>query len=141
MGASGRSGRAWESARQAHPRVESGCNVTARGRAPQSTSLSVSGLPVGVTASFGKNPINSGESTQLVISAVLTAMTGAFQFYALKKELVDTGKMTYKQYHDAVLHENAMPVEMVRAILTNQPLTRDYKTQWKFYKVSTLEKK
>ncbi|MCW5911341.1 MAG: DUF885 family protein [Cyclobacteriaceae bacterium] len=64
----------------------------------------------------------------------LAYMTGAFQFYALKKELVDSGKMTYKQYHDAVLRENSMPVEMVRAILTNQPLTRDFKTTWKFYK-------
>ncbi|HNR72779.1 MAG: hypothetical protein UZ12_BCD005002414 [Bacteroidetes bacterium OLB12] len=64
----------------------------------------------------------------------LAYMTGAFQFYALKKELVDSGKMTYKQYHDAVLRENSMPVEMVRAILTNQPLTRDFKTNWKFYK-------
>lgn len=64
----------------------------------------------------------------------LAYMTGAFQFYALKKELVDTGKMTYKQYHDAVLQENSMPVEMVRAILTNQPLTKDFKTSWKFYK-------
>lgn len=64
----------------------------------------------------------------------LAYMTGAFQFYALKKELVDTRKMTYKQYHDAVLHENSMPVEMVRAILTDQPLTRDFKSSWKFYK-------
>lgn len=64
----------------------------------------------------------------------LAYMTGGFQFYALKKELVDSGKMTYKQFHDAVLRENSMPVEMVRAILTNQPLTRDFKTSWKFYK-------
>ena len=64
----------------------------------------------------------------------LAYMTGAFQFYALKKELVDSGKMTYKQYHDAVLQENSMPVEMVRAILTNQSLTKDFKTSWKFYK-------
>ncbi|MBS1559712.1 MAG: DUF885 family protein [Bacteroidetes bacterium] len=63
----------------------------------------------------------------------LAYMTGAFQFYALKKELVDSGKMTYQQYHDAVIRENAMPVEMVRAILTNQPLTRDFKTSWRFY--------
>jgi hypothetical protein len=63
----------------------------------------------------------------------LAYMTGAFQFYALKKELVDSGKMTYKQYHDAVMHENSMPVEMVRAILTNQPLSRDFKTSWRFY--------
>jgi len=26
-----------------------------------------------------------------------------------------------------------MPVEMVRAILTNQKLTRDFKSSWKFY--------
>jgi hypothetical protein len=64
----------------------------------------------------------------------LAYMTGAFQFYALKKELVDSGKMTYKQYHDAVLRENSMPVEMVRAILTNQPLTRDFKSSWRFYR-------
>jgi uncharacterized protein DUF885 len=61
-------------------------------------------------------------------------MIGGLQFYALKKELVDSGKMTYKQYHDAVLRENEMPVEMVRAILTNQNLPKDFKTNWKFYK-------
>lgn len=63
----------------------------------------------------------------------LAYMTGAFQFWALKKELVDSGKMTYKQYHDAVLQLNAMPVEMVRAILTSQKLDKDFKTSWRFY--------
>jgi uncharacterized protein (DUF885 family) len=63
----------------------------------------------------------------------LAYMTGAFQFYALKKELVDSGKMTYKQFHDAILKENCMPVEMVRAILTNQHLQRNFKTNWRFY--------
>lgn len=63
----------------------------------------------------------------------LAYMTGAFQFYALKKELVDSGKMSYKQFHDAILKENSMPVEMVRAILTNQKLKRDFKTNWRFY--------
>ncbi|RYY16322.1 MAG: DUF885 family protein, partial [Chitinophagaceae bacterium] len=60
-------------------------------------------------------------------------MIGGLQFMALKKELVDTRKMSYKQYHDAILHENSLPVEMLRAILTNQPLTRDFKTNWRFY--------
>ncbi|WP_416866109.1 MAG: DUF885 family protein [Imperialibacter sp.] len=60
-------------------------------------------------------------------------LTGGLQFYALKKELVDGGQMTLKQYHNAVLHENAMPVEMVRAILTNQTLPKDFKTSWRFY--------
>ena len=63
----------------------------------------------------------------------LAYMVGGLQFYALKKELVDSGKMTYKQYHDAVMHENSMPVEMVRAILIDQPLKKDFKTSWKFY--------
>lgn len=62
-------------------------------------------------------------------------MIGGMQFYALKKELVDSGKMSYKQYHDAVLKENMMPVEMVRAILTNQQLPKDFKSSWRFYKL------
>ena len=60
-------------------------------------------------------------------------MMGGLQFYALHKELVDSGKMTNKQFHDAVLRENRMPVEMVRAILTDQKLPQNYKTTWKFY--------
>jgi len=63
----------------------------------------------------------------------LAYMIGGLQFFALKKELVDTKKMTYKQYHDAILHENGMPIEMLRAILTNQPLKKDFKTNWRFY--------
>ncbi|MEJ1237553.1 DUF885 family protein [Chryseolinea sp. T2] len=63
----------------------------------------------------------------------LAYMTGALQFYALKKELVDSGKMTMKQYHDAVMRENAMPVEMLRAVLTNTSLPKNFKTSWRFY--------
>lgn len=64
----------------------------------------------------------------------LAYMVGGMQFYALKKELVDSGKMSYKEFHDAVLVENSMPVEMVRALLTNQSLPKDFKTNWRFYK-------
>ena len=67
----------------------------------------------------------------------LAYMTGGFQFLALKKELVDSGKMTHKQFHDAVLQINAMPVEMIRAILTNQKLAKDFKTNWRFYALSS----
>ncbi|MBW8687548.1 DUF885 family protein [Chitinophaga rhizophila] len=62
-------------------------------------------------------------------------MIGGLQFMALKKELVDSGKMTYQQYHDAVMKENSLPVEMVRAILTNQQLGKDFRTSWRFYKL------
>ncbi len=42
---------------------------------------------------------------------------GALQFRALYAELVDSGKMTNRQFHDAVLQLNSMPVEMIRASL------------------------
>lgn len=63
----------------------------------------------------------------------LAYMTGAFQFYALKKELVDSKKMTYKQFHDTIMQQNSLPVDMLRAVMTNQQLTRDYQSNWKFY--------
>jgi hypothetical protein len=64
----------------------------------------------------------------------LAYMVGGLQFYAMKQELVDSGKMTFKQYHDAVMNESSMPVEMVRVLLTNQELKKDFKTSWRFYK-------
>jgi uncharacterized protein (DUF885 family) len=63
----------------------------------------------------------------------LAYMVGGQQFYALKKELVDSGKMSFKEFHDAILRENGMPVEMVRAILMKQQLKKDFVTGWKFY--------
>jgi hypothetical protein len=55
------------------------------------------------------------------------------QLHALHKELVDSGKMTNRAFHDTILKENRIPIEMARAILTKQKLTRDFKSSWKFY--------
>jgi len=41
--------------------------------------------------------------------------------------------MTNRAFHDAVLRENSIPVEMIRASLTNQRLAKDFTTSWKFY--------
>jgi len=60
-------------------------------------------------------------------------LMGALQIRALRKELVDGHKMTERQFHDAILHEGPMPVELLRADLMRQTLTRDFKTSWKFY--------
>ncbi len=60
-------------------------------------------------------------------------LLGGLQIYALHKEVVGSGKMTNRAFHDAILKENRIPIEMVRAILTKQRLTRDYTTNWKFY--------
>jgi uncharacterized protein (DUF885 family) len=59
-------------------------------------------------------------------------MLGALQFRALHHELVDSGRMTDREYHDAILKEGTMPVAILRAILTNQKLTPDFKSDWRF---------
>lgn len=59
-------------------------------------------------------------------------MIGGMQFRALHAELVESGEMTAREFHDAVIQRGRMPVEMVRALLTEQSLTRDYATSWRF---------
>jgi uncharacterized protein (DUF885 family) len=58
---------------------------------------------------------------------------GGLQFYNLHRELVGGKKMTNRQFHDAILKEGRIPVEMVKAILTKQKLSKDFKTNWRFY--------
>ncbi len=60
-------------------------------------------------------------------------MMGGLQFYNLHRELVGSKKMSNRNFHDAILKEGAIPVEMVRAILTKQKLSRDFKPNWRFY--------
>jgi hypothetical protein len=59
-------------------------------------------------------------------------LLGGFQFWELRKELVGTGKMTDRQFHDAILKEHSMPVAMVRALLTGQPLKKEGLPPWRF---------
>jgi hypothetical protein len=63
----------------------------------------------------------------------LAYLVGGLQVWSLKKEVVDGGKMKIKDFHDQFMKENYMPIEMLRATFTNQKLTRDYKSSWKFY--------
>ena len=67
-------------------------------------------------------------------------MVGGLQLRALHDELVGAsgggaatgGRMTERQFHDAVLEQNSIPVEMIRAALTDARLTRDWKPSWRF---------
>lgn len=59
-------------------------------------------------------------------------MIGGLQQRALHKELVGSGKMTERAFHDAILQGGPMPVAMIRARLANKPLTRDGLAPWKF---------
>ncbi|RYG25724.1 DUF885 family protein [bacterium] len=59
-------------------------------------------------------------------------LMGGLQFRALGRELVDGKKMTRKAYNDAILHEGQIPVELIRAALTNAPLKRGAAPSWRF---------
>ncbi|MDB6135748.1 MAG: X-Pro dipeptidyl-peptidase [Verrucomicrobiales bacterium] len=65
-------------------------------------------------------------------------MLGGMQIRSLYQDLTgpapSTGqpRLTPRQFHDAVLHEGAIPVEFIRAALTGQSLPRDWKSGWRF---------
>ena len=59
-------------------------------------------------------------------------MIGALEIYALRKEMVDSGKMPEKTFHDLILTQNAMPIEILRAKVTGKPLAKDHRASWKF---------
>ena len=41
--------------------------------------------------------------------------------------------MSNRAFHDNLLKQNRIPIEMMRASLTNQKLSRDFVSNWKFY--------
>ncbi len=59
-------------------------------------------------------------------------MIGGMQIRALRAELVETGQMTEREFHDAILQGGTMPIEMVRARLTGDAPTRDFVATWEF---------
>ncbi|KAE9369739.1 hypothetical protein N431DRAFT_427892 [Stipitochalara longipes BDJ] len=60
-------------------------------------------------------------------------MLGALQIYSLRNELVETGKMSEKEFHDRVLKENMMPIELLRALVEEKEVELDFKSVWRFY--------
>ena len=60
-------------------------------------------------------------------------LLGGLQLRALYKELVDSGRMTAQQFHDAVLIGGPMPIELVRTRLSGAPLDANFTTSWRFY--------
>ena len=58
--------------------------------------------------------------------------TGGLQLRALRAELVDTGRLSEREFHDALLTYGPIPVELIRANLLNLPLTRNTEATWRF---------
>jgi hypothetical protein len=59
-------------------------------------------------------------------------LVGALQIRALYEELVGSGMMNARTFHDALLRENAIPVEMIRASLKEEKLSWDFTPRWRF---------
>jgi len=59
-------------------------------------------------------------------------MIGALEIYALRNEMVNSGKMGEKEFHDMILMQNTMPIEILRAKVTVNPLKKDHKASWRF---------
>jgi uncharacterized protein (DUF885 family) len=59
-------------------------------------------------------------------------MIGGLQFRALRRELVESGRWSDRDFHDAVLRANSMPVERVRALLAEEPIAPNAPPTWKF---------
>ncbi|EAQ80348.1 DUF885 family protein [Blastopirellula marina] len=66
-------------------------------------------------------------------------MLGGLQFRSLHRQLVDSGEMSDRQFHDAIIQQNFAPVSMVRDILMQKELTADYRPQWNFYDFQEAE--
>lgn len=60
-------------------------------------------------------------------------LVGGLQFQALHREMVTNGKMTERQFHDAILKGGPMPVAVVRARLRGDSLANGLPDDWKFY--------
>ena len=60
-------------------------------------------------------------------------LLGALQLRGLRREVVDSKRMSEKAFHDEILRQGSMPVALLRLALGSQPLTRDMSIDWAFY--------
>jgi uncharacterized protein (DUF885 family) len=60
-------------------------------------------------------------------------MLGALQYYALRTELVKTGKIPEKEFHDRILQGGSISIELFRALVTKTDLDPKFHAKWRFY--------
>lgn len=60
-------------------------------------------------------------------------LLGATQLRALRAELVDTGEMPEKAFHDAILRAGTMQIALIRLLLQSAELSPDTDLDWHFY--------
>jgi uncharacterized protein (DUF885 family) len=59
-------------------------------------------------------------------------MLGGLQLRALHEELVTKGKMSDREFHDRVLREGPIPIEVLRAVMKGEKLEKGYTPRWRF---------
>jgi hypothetical protein len=59
-------------------------------------------------------------------------MLGGLQIRALREELVNSGKMTDRQFHDRILREGPIPITLLRCLLTETPPDLQQLNSWQF---------
>lgn len=59
-------------------------------------------------------------------------MLGALQLRRLHEELVGSGAMPERDFHDAVLQRGPIPIELLRAELSGASLERSFAPSWRF---------
>jgi len=62
----------------------------------------------------------------------LAYMIGGIQFRGLYKELVESKKMTSRQFHDAVLRQGDIPIAILRLALNGEKITKSSPGDWRF---------
>lgn len=60
-------------------------------------------------------------------------MLGGLQLRALHAEIVQTGKMNNRDFHDSILKENYIPFELLRMKMLAKPLSAEQLPAWKFH--------
>ena len=63
-------------------------------------------------------------------------LLGGMQLYALHGELVENGDWSEPDFHDAILRQNSIPPDLIRALLSGTELTRDLAVDWRFPNVA-----
>ncbi|MCC5937557.1 MAG: DUF885 family protein [Lunatimonas sp.] len=62
----------------------------------------------------------------------LAYMIGGLQFYALKEEVIASGQWSEKDFHDFIMTQNYLPVELLRARMRGEVLPKEIETHWRF---------
>jgi uncharacterized protein (DUF885 family) len=60
-------------------------------------------------------------------------LLGGIQLRQLHREMVESGRMTNRAFHDHILKSGRMPIEMVRASVMREAPPRDFEASWRFY--------